>query len=141
MEAAWAIERNPKETGYHAHLITHGEYVPHHRMMELWGGRICYVTVLTSTSADYVTKCSQVAGYTIKCIDRMTHLKLNGGRAVHMSRRFLHGLTSREVLAELASKTTWKVVKASNAEIDDQRHHWTAPENAGMLDVLRGAAA
>lgn len=141
MQVAWAIERNPKETGYHAHLMTWGEFVPHHRMMELWGGRICYVTPIEISKVNYVAKCLEVAGYTTKNGDRFEHLRLNGGRAVHMSRGFLHGWTSRQVLKTLGTGGVWKVEKATTAEIEEMRPKWLEIKNASMLKVLNGRAA
>jgi len=140
MEAAWAIERNPKETGYHAHMMTWGVYVPHAEMMTLWGGRICYVTPIQISETNYVAKCMEVAGYTTKNGDRFEHLRLNGGRAVHMSRGFLHGWTSRQVLKTMGSGGTWRVVKASKEEIDASKDEWLNVDRASMLNVLRSAA-
>jgi len=39
-EMGWAIEQNPRATGFHAHGVQHGPYVPQAVLQERWGGRI-----------------------------------------------------------------------------------------------------
>jgi hypothetical protein len=65
----------------------------------------------------------RVAGYTVKEAtgdhgSLLEHLALNGGRAAHWSRGFLHGMTKREALSDLRSQLsdgealTWRLVPA-----------------------------
>lgn len=117
VECGWSIEENPRETGYHAHAMSWGEYIPHHRLMEMWGGRICYLNRMDTRKDDYLTKCLHIAGYLSKNI--ATHLELNGGRALHMTRGFLHGRTSRQVLQELSTGRSWHLEHATPDEVAD----------------------
>lgn len=125
-EMAWAIERNPRGTGLHAHGLQHGDYVPQALLQERWGGRIVDVRGLRTPGAGVyaVKEALRVAGYVSKGATAgnpeqlVEHLAVNGGRAAHMTRGFLHGLTKREALAELRKELsdgralTWAVVPA-----------------------------
>ena len=108
-EMGWAIEQNPRATGFHAHGVQHGPYVPQAVLQERWGGRIVDIRALRRPADGvYAVKDAvRVAGYTVKNgtesfagLDE--HLRINGHRAAHFTRGFLHGLTSREALAAIA---------------------------------------
>ena len=108
-EMGWAIEQNPRATGFHAHGVQHGPYVPQGVLQERWGGRIVDIRALRRPADGvYAVKDAvRVAGYTVKNgtesfagLDE--HLRINGHRAAHFTRGFLHGLTSREALAAIA---------------------------------------
>jgi len=56
----------------------------------------------------YIAKAAAICGYISKGNgDLENHLNINGGRSIHMSRGFLHGWTSREVLAEMSAGIAW----------------------------------
>lgn len=114
LEWAWAIEENPKKTGYHAHAIQWGEYLPQAELQEMWGGRIAHIMRVGKGTEGYLTKCAGVCGYMAKSIDR--HLAVNGGRAIHMTRGYLGGWTSREVLQEMSSGKKWHIEHATEEE-------------------------
>jgi hypothetical protein len=125
-EWAWAIERNPKGTGYHAHGLQHGSYVPQALLQERWGDRIVDVRALSRPGAGVyaVKEALRVSGYVSKGATAgdgtalLEHLGRNGGRSVHWSRGFLHGNTKREALADLRRELsdgealTWVTVPA-----------------------------
>ena len=104
VEWAWALERNPRETGYHAHLIQHGDYIPQRVLETRWGGRRVDIRQVKATAGQYVLKEARtVAGYPVKGThsDLAGHLAINGRRVYHASRWYHRGLTQREVLAEI----------------------------------------
>lgn len=110
-EMGWAIERNPRGTGYHAHGLQHGPYVPQAVLQERWGGRIVDIRALRQPAAGVyaIKEAVRVAGYTVKGgtenFDGLQkHLAINGHRAAHFTRGFLHGLTSREALGAIAAE-------------------------------------
>ncbi len=120
-EWAWAIEANPRGTGWHAHGVQHGDYVNQAHLQDRWGGRIVDVRALKQPGAGVyaVKEALRVAGYVTKgAAGEMLpeHLARNGGRAVHWSRGYLHGRTKREALAELRAELadgevlTWALV-------------------------------
>lgn len=117
LEWAWAIEENPRKTGYHAHAMQWGEYIPKHRLQTMWGERITYIRRVGEGAEGYLAKCAAVAGYLSKDIGQ--HLAINGGRAIHMTRGFLGGWTSREVLQEMSSGHRWRLEHATPEELAD----------------------
>ena len=116
IQFAWAIEANPKGTGSHAHAITHGEYIPKDRLREMWGGRFIDIRRVEGGANDYLTKCAQVCGYTGKSVE--VHLARNGGRAIHLTRGYLHGKTSREVLKLMSTGKEWRLRLATREEME-----------------------
>jgi hypothetical protein len=115
LELAWSIEENPKGTGYHAHALQHGEYMQKERVRKMWGGRFIDIRRVEREATGYLAKCQQIAGYQSKSTDH--HLLINGGRAIHLTRGYLHGLTSREVLREMSQGKKWHLVRATMDEI------------------------
>lgn len=115
LEWGWSIEANPKGTGYHAHAIQWGDYLPQSWLQRKWGSRICHIMEVNKGAAGYLTKCAAVCGYLTKSMEE--HLLVNGGRAVHLTRGFLHGRTSREVLKEMSSGRKWHLEHATAEEI------------------------
>jgi hypothetical protein len=124
-EWAWAIEANPRGTGYHAHGLQHGDYVPVRHLVQRWGQRVVDVRALSTPGAGVyaVKEALRVAGYVGKGAQAgglHDHLDRNGGRPVHMSAGFLHGCTKREALAELRTDLadgealTWALVPAGH---------------------------
>lgn len=108
-ECAWTTERGSRTGMVHVHGLQHGDYVPQRLLQEIWGARVDIRKIETGGVARYVTKDAlKVAGYTVKGsaasmgVDRMNaFLDLNGGRPMHWSRGFLHGLTKRDALSAL----------------------------------------
>jgi len=125
-EWSWAIEENPRGTGYHAHGVQHGGYLDQAHGERLWGGRVMDIRALKTPGAGVyaVKEALRVTGYTMKGATSSSealraHLDRNGGRVAHWSRGFLHGLTKRDVLSrvreELAGekeRLTWVLVPA-----------------------------
>lgn len=105
-EWCWAIEPNPRGTGHHLHAVSHGDFLPWRQLRDLWGGRRIHIEEVQGDAVGYVQKCAKAVGYSAK--NAMAHLAVNGGRCVHMSRGYLHGLSSREVLRLLASDRKWQ---------------------------------
>lgn len=107
LEWAWATERNPKGTGVHVHLVEHGPHkVPQDLLQDLWGRIVDIRAIRRPAAGRYAVKeALSVCGYAVKGATARGnldgHLAINGGRAVHMSRGFLHGHTAREALAQL----------------------------------------
>lgn len=128
-EMAWAVERNPRETGYHAHGVQHGPYVPQAVLQERWGDRIVDIRALRRPAAGVyaVKQAVRVAGYTLKggtenFAGLTEHLAINGHRAAHFTRGFLHGLTSREALAAISAEQNDGEVRTWHLE-----PAWTRP--------------
>lgn len=100
----------------HVHALQHGSFIPQAELQELWG-RIVHIEAIKTPrgAAKYAMKeAARVVGYTMKETARhlATHLDRNGGRAVHMSRGFLHGKRVREVESILwagQQELTWIV--------------------------------
>lgn len=115
VEWAWAIEENPKKTGYHIHAMQWGDYIPKLRLREMWGGRWIDIRKADCEGTNYVTKCAKVAGYMSKHIEK--HLLVNGGRALHFTRGYLHGMTSRGALKLMASPGMWRLDHATPEEM------------------------
>lgn len=125
-EWSWTTERNPRGTGLHIHGVQHGDRVPQARLQDTWGAIVDVRAVgrrhLDAAASRYTVKeALRVAGYTVKGAagDGLTeHLALNGGRAAHWSRGFLHGKTKRQALAALREELadgealTWRLVPA-----------------------------
>jgi hypothetical protein len=122
VNVARAIERNPRGTGFHAHLIQHGDYVPQRLLQDMWGGRRVDIRAINRPEAGTyaIKEAARLSGYVIKngrenFEGLQEHLSLNGRSVVEFSRGFLHGRTSRETLtlASAAFTTpgeTWSVV-------------------------------
>lgn len=115
VEMAWSIEANPRKTGYHAHAVTWGEPMPNKRIQKMWGGRHIDIRKIPGGKSGYVSKCRMVSGYTTKHLDK--HLDINGGRAVHMTRGFLHGWKVREVLQEMSKGVSWHLERAGPRDL------------------------
>lgn len=109
-ECAWTTEQGSLNGMTHVHALQHGSYVPQRLLQEVVGTRVDIREIKTGGVAQYVTKeALKVAGYAVKeataehsGLER--HLELNGGRAIHMTRGFLHGLTKRGALTDLKAE-------------------------------------
>lgn len=124
-EAAWSTEKGSRSGMVHVHALQHGSYIPGRVLNEVWGARCNIKAVETGGVARYVTKDAlRVAGYTVKDSTATAgagyqdYLDFNGGRPMHWSRGFLHGLDKRSALtamkAELAEGEvrTWHLEPA-----------------------------
>lgn len=134
LEMAWSIEENPKKTGYHAHALSHGEHMPTASLRRLWGERYVDVRMVSHHASDYMSKCATIAGYQVKQVEK--HLEINGGRALHFTRGFLHGLTSREVLKILQGEYKWHLEHASTLSIEgieEEADGLPPPEDYGEI--------
>jgi hypothetical protein len=112
-QVAWAVERNPKGTGHHAHMWQHGDYVPQDVLQRLCmreGLGIPYIERWRAPRDQAATYGIKAATYAIKGAQGQDglpeHLALNGGRILHISRGFWrHGrnggtiATQREAVA------------------------------------------
>lgn len=119
-EMAWTVEANPARPDLrHIHGLQHGSYVPQKHLQALWGPIVDVRAIKGSRGAvaGYAMKeALQVVGYTAKGMgDLPRHLELNGGRGVHMTRRFLRGCTTDEALAQIQRQRygdfTWVLVR------------------------------
>jgi hypothetical protein len=116
-EWAWTTERGSRTGMIHVHALQRGSYVPQRELEELWGRRVDIRKIGDAGAvAGYAMKeASRVAGYAMKegRSNLSRHLDLNGGRGCHLSRGYLHGLTSAEVWAILHPSDpdlTWLLV-------------------------------
>jgi hypothetical protein len=122
---AWASERGSDTGMLHCHGVQHGRSkVPQRALQARWGAIVDIRAIRTPDAGLYAMKeALRVAGYAVKNATQdaqglRAHLDLNGGRAAHWSRGFLHGLTKREALAELRSelaggeRLTWQLIPA-----------------------------
>jgi len=88
------VERNPRGTGYHAHLWQHGDYVPQRDLQRMclregMGYPDIRQVQELGRSTSYGLKAA--LGYGMKGVESSTgeqYLALNGGRLVHASRGF-----------------------------------------------------
>jgi hypothetical protein len=124
-EIGWATEKGSDTGMTHVHGIQHGKQkIPQAALQERWGAIVDIRQIKTPGAATYAMKeARRVAGYTVKEAtgdhgSLLEHLALNGGRAAHWSRGFLHGMTKREALSDLRSQLsdgealTWRLVPA-----------------------------
>lgn len=136
-EWSWTIECNPKETGYHAHMLQRGPSIPQRKLQEAcmrggagipWIKRIERQGVWTSR---YGLKGFGADGYGLKGFrpngDAKEALRINNGRMEHHSRGFFAiegdaiGARKMESLA-LAAKNGDKptaYVAAASTEVDN----------------------
>jgi len=92
-EWTWTLERNPGETGFHAHALQHGPYVPQARLQdasEAAGAGFAYIERLRADSgraAAYGLKGFASASYGMKSMrsghDGRVALEVNAGRLEH----------------------------------------------------------
>lgn len=107
VEWAWAVEQNPKRTGWHLHAIQHGDFIPQRELEKRWGGRRVDIRAVKADAAQYVCKeAARVTGYLAKgaTADVLDHLAINGQRVYHSSAGYHWGLTKQQVRAEMASE-------------------------------------
>jgi hypothetical protein len=121
-EWAWVCERNPRGTGYHGHLMQHGDYIPQAQLQDMTGGRIPYVEKLRggSSGAGYALKGAGGSRYMLKGAGGSEalreHLELNGGRIVHYSRGFFRSQSGDTLTGTEARKAVVKDFLASREQ-------------------------
>jgi hypothetical protein len=80
-----------------------------------------------------------VAGYALKGERKLEeHLDLNGGRGVHMTRGYLHGRRTDEVLEELRGSRgeyTWVLVPQDGELVAVQRRAQEIPPEAALSSM------
>lgn len=137
-EFAWSTELGSETGMVHVHGLQHGDYVPQAVLQDVWGAIVDIRAVRTPRgAAGYALKeAARVAGYAMKGsrVDVRSvestppadladsggkedplraHLDLNGGRAAHWSRGYLHGQDKRGALAAVRSSgregLTWRL--------------------------------
>lgn len=110
------VERNPKGTGYHAHLFQHGDFIDQsvlQTLCERRGMGFPFITRWEPTSIrahGYALK--QATGYGLKGAARSAtlseYLANNGGRLVHASRGFWRdGSTGRRLTGMDAARRVY----------------------------------
>jgi hypothetical protein len=97
-EWSWTLEVNPAGTGYHAHALQHGPYVPQAALQEAClraGAGLPYVNAIRAAptrTARYGMKAFGAAGYGLKTFRAVEQagdaLALNHGRVEHHSPGF-----------------------------------------------------
>jgi hypothetical protein len=91
--------------------------MPKHRLEEMWGGRFVDIFAASLHASDYMAKLFRMAGYSTKSISES--LGMNGGRAIHMTRGYLHGLTARQAMQEMSTGESWHLEHATTDERAD----------------------
>lgn len=101
-EAAWVAEPYPEQEGaVHIHAMVHGPRLGtaslRERVTKTWGQRV-YARSVPSAPRVQAASTYMVKTFTT---DREAALDLNGGRSLHTTAGFHHGLTRREVMTEM----------------------------------------
>ncbi len=119
-EMAWTVELTKKGVP-HVHGLQHGSYVPKREVLDRHWGSITDIKQIEGTqgAAGYAMKeAQQVSGYAMKGTRNLqAHLDRNGGRGMHMTRRYLRGQTTGEVLKQMQRERnggidlTWVLVR------------------------------
>lgn len=126
----WVTEPNPKGTGYHVHLVQHGDYVPQRELQALWGGRRVDIRSAQPRHGEYISKsAARVASYVGKSgsVDLDAALSLNGGRLHHWSRGFF-GMPIREFRKSLTDQLPRECVLMFAPELRESgRGSYAAP--------------
>lgn len=97
-EWSWTLEKNPKETGYHAHAVQHGPYIPQAQLAaacEKAGAGYPSIEKIKGSRAGlarYGMKAFGAAGYGMKTFAKADEaeeaLFINHGRLEHHTREF-----------------------------------------------------
>lgn len=97
-EWCWTLEQNPEETGYHAHCLQRGRWIPQAELQEACvraGAGIPYINKIKQEgiwTSRYGLKGFGANGYGLKGFrstdDGRQALRINGGRMEHHSRGF-----------------------------------------------------
>jgi hypothetical protein len=102
-ELAWTVELTKKGVP-HVHALQHGSFVPKKELDRHWGA----ITDLKQIegvkgAAGYAMKqACRVSGYAMKGARELeAHLDLNGGRGMHLTRGYLRGQTTADVLKQM----------------------------------------
>jgi hypothetical protein len=143
-QMAWTVERGTvREDLHHIHGVQHGDYVPQRELQRRWGARVDIRAIKGARKAvGYAMKeALAVVGYSLKGgRDLEQHLDLNGGRGVHMTRGYLHGRRTDEVLEELRWRVggreyTWVVVHRNSELVGVRRHAQEIPPEMALSSM------
>lgn len=133
---AWTVEKGSQTGMIHIHALQHGDYIPQRTLQAWWGRRVDIRAIRQPRGAtQYALKeANRVAGYSLKNTHQalLTHLDLNGGRACHYSRGYLHGQRLREVEKKLwpsQPDLTWLVVANGTFDHEVDRLRARCPSN------------
>lgn len=114
VEWAWVVERGKRTGMIHVHGLQHGDFLPQRYLQDRWGKRVDIRRISdVAGAARYTTKhaARRVSSYAMKGArnELISHLELNGGRGIHLSRGYLRGLRSADVwrLLHPASALEW----------------------------------
>lgn len=137
----WAVEENPKGTGYHGHCVQHGDFVPWKVLLRLWDSRLQVERIHVDVEATkYVIKGAAASNYVTKgtTSDLDKHRSMNGGRSAHWSRGYMRldngepqtATALRSALGMSSLPGPWLLVPAhTSVSRDDVRRLLTAQLN------------
>jgi hypothetical protein len=134
-EFAYSIERNPKGTGCHLHMVQHGDYLDQKWLQEVCqrnGLGIPYINRLrTANGPAYGLKRAGAAWYSMKATQERADLygdflKINGGRLSHHTRGYYRDEDGRTL-------TQGQAIAAVVA-----RKHQAEPEEGTWVTVVEG---
>jgi hypothetical protein len=143
-EMAWTVERGTvSEDLHHVHGLQHGDYVPQRQLERRWGARVDIRAIKGARKvAGYAMKeALMVAGYALKGERKLEdHLDLNGGRGVHLTRGYLHGRRTDEVLEELRGQLrerelTWVLVRPGVELVGELRRAQEIPPEMALSSM------
>jgi hypothetical protein len=107
-EHAWTAERGPKNGMLHVNVLQKGTFIPQAEAQKTWGGIVHVQRIRRRGGIErYALKeALRVTGYGVKNATASEetlyeHLRLNGGRLVHLSRGYLGGQTMGDVRKRL----------------------------------------
>lgn len=129
-EVAWTTELGSNTGMIHIHAIQHGSFIPQAKLQDRWGAivDIRRVNKTDGKVANYIAKGGgRVANYMAKSGNTQFRewSNLNGGRPLHWSRGYFHGLGIQEAI---------RVSKLSCAS--DERKTFRLPFPSEMRRVL-----
>jgi hypothetical protein len=102
-ELAWTVELTKKGVP-HVHGLQHGVYVPKKVLDRHWGAitDIKEIEGVRGAAGYAMKEACRVSGYAMKGIREIeAHLDRNGGRGMHLTRGYLRGQTTGEVLKQM----------------------------------------
>jgi hypothetical protein len=129
-ELAWTVELTKKGVP-HVHGLQHGTYVPKRVLDRHWGAitDIKEIEGVRGAAGYAMKEAQQVSGYAMKGSRNLeAHLDRNGGRGMHMTRSYLRGQTTAEVLKQMQRERnggvdlTWVLVRPGVELVADVRN-------------------
>jgi hypothetical protein len=135
-EWVWAVERNPRGTGYHVHAWQRGDFLDQAQLSHMADGKGMGFRVdirrWESGGESYALK----EAYALKGADGEAFLAMNGGRLTHQSRGFFVGGVREVERAAVAARLgedagVWEVVSLS--QLHDARRGDDHDQEQGEL--------